>query len=108
MSVKHNNTTNRHTSMNQKTYINGFFINEHTLPDGSYVLNVSVPYDAIDKLFADLRAVATPRGLALQIVKRKSPAISKKTGKQFATHLLAVDTYTPNSVRQAGRFVSAT
>lgn len=92
--------------MNPK-HINGFFINEHTMPDGSSVLNVSVPADAIDKLFSDLRAVATPRGLALRISKRSSPAISQKTGKQFATHLLSVDNYTPTSVRNAGRCVAA-
>jgi hypothetical protein len=87
--------------MTEKTYINGCFINEHVFPDGSSVLNVSVPYDAIDKLFADLRAVATPRGLALRISKRKSPAISQKTGKQFATHTLSVDTYAPKQSAQA-------
>ena len=87
--------------MTEKTYINGCFINEFVFNDGSSVLNVSVPHDAIEKFISDLRASATPRGLALRISKRKSPAISQKTGKQFATHTLSVDTYTPKQATQA-------
>lgn len=79
--------------MADKIYINGCFINEHVFQDGGSILKLSVPADKVSEFLAALQSNATPRGINLQITKRRTPSVSQKTGKVYATHSLSVDTW---------------